>query len=172
METKYKALIGVIVVVVVASMVGSVLTTEAYSAQSSGQGNLTPRERLAQALALLQQKAQERNAIVKWFLNGAEAVTVQGTVVADYNNILIVGTGTGRLNVLLPPVWNINSQVANLTTVYANYVSTGDTVTIKALQRAVTNEKNVTVTVIVAYEITDTTSGNHLYAVLPFNIKG
>jgi len=62
--------------------------------------------------------------------------------------------------------------VVNLTVVFEDYVYKGDVVTIKTLQKEVMNQQNVTFTAIVAYEIVDTTSGAHFYAVLPFNIKG
>jgi len=62
--------------------------------------------------------------------------------------------------------------VVNLTVVFEDYVYKGDVVTIKTLQKEAMNQQNVTFTAIVAYEIVDTTSGAHFYAVLPFNIKG
>lgn len=59
--------------------------------------------------------------------------------------------------------------MCNVTTLLTDYVKAGSTVTIKALERSVNNSKSVTVTTILAYEIT--AGPNHLYAITPFNIS-
>ncbi len=168
METKTKVLIGVILVFVVAVP----LLVDVATADANGQGgDLTLRERIARLLMRLKAQQQQRE-VARQFLREAESATVQGTVVAHAGRIMIVDSDGTRLNILLPGTWNINSEVVNLTVVFENYVHSGDAITAKVLQRTVTNENNVTFTAIVAYEITDATSGNHLYAVLPFNIEG
>ena len=67
----------------------------------------------------------------------------------------------------------MDSNVINISAIFEEgYIGIGDNVTIKALQRSVKNEKEITVTIIMAYENIDNTNGNHLYAVSPFNIGG
>jgi len=110
---------------------------------------------------------------LKRFLANSGVVTFNGTIVAHARNILIVDSNGMRLNVILPPAWNRGSEVMGVGKLFnQSYIANGDSVTVKALKATYTNAQGVTISTILAYEIVDNTTGNHLYAVLPFNIEG
>ena len=173
MKTKTKVLIGVVVALVVALP----LISSAIAEQDYGEENNTPdvafEDRLRQFI-MSRLSQQKRNPNLVWFFKGAETVVVEGGVTAYHNNILIVTEGEGeRLNIVLPGVWNIDSDIVRLQQIYEEeLVSIGDEITVKALKRTVTNENGVTVNMIFGYEINDLSNGNHLYTVLPVNIEG
>jgi len=104
------------------------------------------------------------------FFKKAAPVTITGEVLAHHNNILVVSSEDSRLNVVLPPIWGLGSEVFNVSQLLNDgYINIGDTVTIKALQATVTNDQGVSITIIFGYEIIS--SEDHFYAVLPFNIN-
>lgn len=112
-------------------------------------------------------RLQQIRLRIAWFFKGAENAMVTGTVTARSNNILIVTDSSGnRINIVLPWRWNINQQIVLLNDI--DQYLTGE-VTVKTLSRTATNEKGVTVTMLIAYEIT--ADGKTLYAVLPYNIR-
>jgi len=164
METKSKVLIGtVLALLVVLPLISTAWAIPAYNSRIKNSS-------MAPAAV---QKEELRKGAAAWFFKDAEVVTIDGTVVTHARNILIVDSEGKRLNILLPPLWSVNTEdrVLNLSAIFKeNYVKAGDTVTITALERAVKNEKGVSVSFIVAYEILDETTDNHLYAILPFNI--
>jgi len=169
MKTSSKVLIGLMVaLVLVLPLVSSTLAADT----SGGKPNQSWRDRLLQLIAWL--RSQQGNlATARWFFSGAEYVTIEGSVTAHSRSILIVTSGEKRVNVVLSPMWNVNSKVINISAIFEEgYIGIGDSITIKALQRSVKNEKEVTVTIIMAYENIDNTNGNHLYAVSLFNIGG
>jgi len=164
METKSKVLIGtVLALLVVLPLISTAWAIPAYNSRIKN---------ASMAPAAVQKEELQRGAVA-WFFKDAEVVTIDGTVVTRSRNILIVDSEGKRLNILLPPLWSVNTEdkVLNLSAIFKeNYVKAGDTVTITALERTVRNEKGVSVSFIVAYEILDETTDNHLYAILPFNI--
>jgi len=168
MKTHSKALVGMIVAIaIVLPLMSSALSVEAESSKPDEESNSTPR---GWALQLMTNQGPLRlgGAILRRFLSGAEAVTIEGEVIAYFRHILIVDSGGKRLNVVLPRVWNVNNEVINVSQIFEDYINAGDTVSMEALQSTVTNKNGVTFTAILAYEIT---SGEHtFYAVLPFNI--
>jgi len=165
METKSKIFLSVILALLVAiPLLSAALATATYAGTPK---NASLKEKIAKEL-LEYQRGQAAKALFK----GAEAVTIQGTVITHFRNILVVTNSSGaRLNILLPQVWSVNSEdeAFNVTTLFTDYVKAGNTVTIKVLERSVNNGKGVTITTILAYEITVGT--NHLYAITPFNIN-
>jgi nitrate reductase NapAB chaperone NapD len=177
METRSKILIGAVLALLVAlPLMSTVLATSANgctsnAGTSTGSQEDKPKAECLERLIKLQYP-QYAN-LIKDFLKNAKNVTIEGTVVTHAGKILVVQTTSSRLNILLPPIWSVNTEdkVLNLTEVFNNYVKSGDTVTIKALERDFKNNNGVTISIIVAYEIMDTTSNNHLYAILPFNIN-
>jgi len=186
METRSKFLIGAVLALLVAlPLMSTVLATSTYNAATDSddapkacppQSQRLKEEYLGQLIKegyLGHDDNGLHLGIVKDFLKEARNVTIEGNVTTHYRNILVLQTSTSRLNILLPPIWSVNAEdkVLNLTEVFNNYVKSGDTVKITALERDFKNEKGVTISIIVAYEIMDTTSNNHLYAILPFNIS-
>lgn len=171
-KTKTKVLTGVIAaLLLILPLMSNVVAEDVYDDESNvPNGSL--QEKIKQFInrSTLQQRRQHRAV---WFFKDAEYSTVDGTVTAHHKNILVVTTEDGRLSVVLPGVWNVDSEVVRLYQIFEeDYVSIGDQVTIKALNRTVTNENGVTLSIIFGYEIDDETSDYHLYAVLPVNIKG
>jgi hypothetical protein len=173
MKTKTKILTGVVVALVVALP----LISSTIAEQDNGEENAAPdsslEDRLRQFI-MSRLSQQRRNPNLVWFFKGAEAVDVEGEVAAHHNNILVLTADEEeRLYIVLPRVWNINSDIVRLQQIYEqDLFSIGDEITVKALKRTVTNENGVTVTMIFGYEINDLSNGNHLYAVLPVNIEG
>jgi len=164
METKSKVLIGtVIALLVVLPLMSKAWAIPAYN---GGIKN-------ASVAPASSNKEELQRSAAAWFFKDAEVVTIDGTVVTHLRNILVVDSDGKRLNILLPPQWSVNSEdkVLNISAIFKeNYIKAGDTVTITALERTVKNEKGVSISFIVAYEIVDETTNNHLYAILPFNI--
>jgi hypothetical protein len=173
MKTKTKILTGVVVALVVALP----LISSTIAEQDNGEENTAPdasfEDRLRQFI-VSRLSQQKRNPNLVWFFKGAEAVVVEGVVTAHHNNILVLTADEEkRVNIVLPRVWNSNSDIVRLQQIYEEeIVSIGDEITVKALKRRVTNENGVTVTMIFGYEINDLANGNDLYAVLPVNIEG
>jgi len=158
MRTDSKMLIGALAVLLVTMpLIVGVMATEDQSNTSGNQ--------IRQWIALRLQQIRLRFA---WFFKGAENTVITGTVTALSNNILIVTDSSGnRFNIVLPGRWNIDQQIVPLSDI-DQYLS-GE-ISVKTLSRTATNEKGVTVTMLIANEIT--ANGKTLYAVLPYNIKG
>lgn len=122
---------------------------------------------------VIQVREHPKLLVLKHLLAHSTAVTINGTIVTHARNILIVDSSGTTLGVILPPAWNVDSEVMGVWKLFnQSYVANGDGVTIKALKDAYTNDQGVTISIIFGYEIVDNTNGNHLYAVLPFNIEG
>lgn len=173
MRTKTKILTGVVVALVVAlPLISSAIAEQDYGEENNAP-NAAFEDRLRQ-FVVSRLSQQKRNPNLVWFFKGAEVVVVEGGVTAYHNNILVLTADEEeRLNIVLPGVWNIDSDIVRLQQIYEEeLVSIGDEITVKALKRTVTNENGVTVTVIFGYEINDLSNSNHLYAVLPVNIEG
>jgi len=164
MKTKSKVLIGTVIALLVVLPLMS--TAWAIPVYTGGIKN-------ASAAPAAAQEEELQRSVAAWFFKEAEVVTIDGTVVTHLRNILVVKPEGKRLNILLPPQWSVNTEdkVLNISAIFKeNYIKAGDTVTITALERTVKNEKGVSVSFILAYEIVDETTNNHLYAILPFNI--
>lgn len=171
MRTKSKILVGVMVALLVAlPLMSTSAMAEDTNSEVSGAYDNELKKIIKSLMRRLSQQREQRNAV--WFFKGAEPVTIEAVVKAYHRNILIVTTSEGRLNVVLPRVWNNDSDVIRLHQIFdEGYISIGDEITMNALKRTATNKNNVTVTVVFSYEIIDESNGNHLYAVLPFNIN-
>jgi len=158
MKKEYKMLICALTVLLVTMpLIVGVTATED---ESNPSGN-----KIRQWFALRLQQMKSR---IAWFFKSAENTVITGTVTARSGNILIVtGAGGDRFNIVLPGRWNIDRQIVPLSDI-DQYLS-GE-VTVKALSRTATNEKGITVTTLIAHEIT--ANGITLYAVLTYNIKG
>jgi hypothetical protein len=154
-------LIGALAVLLIAMpLVVGVMATEEPTENS---GN-----RIRQWILLrMQQMKRQFNAFIRFF-KGAESTVITGTVTARSNNILIVTDGdSNRYNILLPRKWNVDQSIVPLSEI-DQYLS-GE-VTVKTLSRTTTNDKGVTISVLIAHEITS--NGVTLYSVQPYNING
>jgi len=181
METKSKFLIGAVLALLVAlPLMSTVLATSMNKGVSNAgigtecqNDNDKPKlECYDQSIfRIIKEQYPQYANLGKDFLKNARNVTIEGTVITHFRKILVLQTTTSRLNILLPPIWSVNTEdkVLNLTEVFTSYVKSGDTVEIKALERDYKNSNGVTISIIVAYEIL--TSDSHLYAILPFNIN-
>jgi len=173
MKTRTKILTGVIVALLVALPLISNAIAEGEYREENNTPDASLEDRLRQFI-MSRLSQQKRNPNLVWFFKGAEAVVVEGEVTAHHDNILVLTTDEEeRLSIVLPRVWNIDSDIVRLQQTYEEeLLLIGDEITVKALKRAVTNDNGVTVTMIFGYEINDPSNGNHLYAVLPVNIEG
>ena len=109
--------------------------------------------------------------VSRWFFREASGVTVEGSVAAYFRNMLILNLDGESINIVLPPVWRVNSEVMNVSTLFEEgYIEVGDEVLVKAVQRKATNENGLSIVILLAYEI-ESQNGYTLYAVLPFNIE-
>jgi len=103
-ETKSKIFLGAILALLVAvPLVSAALATPTNTGTPK---NTSLKEKIAKDLLEYQ-----RGQAAKGLFKGAEAVTIQGTVITHFRNILAVTDLSGaRLNVLLPQVWSANSE--------------------------------------------------------------
>jgi hypothetical protein len=153
--------LGIFTVLLVATpLIASVMATEDVP-------NSTDTQLRHWFVVRLQQIKSRLNSFGRFF-RGSEKTVITGTVTARSENIIIVTEVDGdRYNIVLPRRWNIDQQIVELEDIDP-YLS--DEVTVKTLSRRVTNENEVTVTMLIAYEII--TDGSTLFAVLPYNING
>ncbi|MCW4022219.1 MAG: hypothetical protein NWF02_03530 [Candidatus Bathyarchaeota archaeon] len=91
-----------------------------------------------------------------WFLQNAETVQVQGTVVTVSNNKLILNTANDQIRAHLPAEWTVNNEVRTREELLtSDYMSTGETITIQALQAQTTNKQGVTIYITATYKLTN-----------------
>jgi len=108
---------------------------------------------------------------LKFFLNHATAVKINGSVVALVKGMLILNTLEGHVTILLPENWTVDSMVVNRETLFNGTFSGVDqNVTVKALKSVLFEHDNFSINVIIGYEIINA-NGIHAYALLPFNIE-
>lgn len=104
------------------------------------------------------------------FLENATISTVQGTVVSEYKDMLILNTDAGQVRVLLPKEWSVNNDIISRGELFnGTFASSGQNVTIKVLESDVFSNASFSINVMIGYEAINATS-THAYAVLPFNI--
>ena len=97
--------------------------------------------------------------------------TVQGILVSQTRDLLILDTGSGQVRVMIPNEWTVGSEVVNSASLFnGTFVSSGQTLTVNVLKSDLFSNANFSVNVMLGYEAVNTT-GTHAYAVLPFNIQ-
>jgi RNase P/RNase MRP subunit p29 len=97
--------------------------------------------------------------------------TVQGTVVSEVRNMLILDTGSGEIRVSLPKDWTVGNEVVDRASLFnGTFASPGQNVTVKVLESDVFSNSNFSINTMLGYEAINAT-GTHAYAVLPFNIQ-
>ncbi|RLI37243.1 hypothetical protein DRO55_01775 [Candidatus Bathyarchaeota archaeon] len=170
MKTSSKILImlGVILIVTLPLLTSGAMIVNAMNGDSAAEGYM--HKGFSRRRPLIVCRVRARTLWFRSFLKGASSVELDGSVVTHYKNILVISTSDGELNIILPPVWRDGSEVIRLETMFDNYLTPNEEVTIKALQRTYTNDEGVSFTVIIAYEITSEAGGYTVHAVLPFNI--
>jgi hypothetical protein len=91
-----------------------------------------------------------------WFLNNADAVQVQGAVVAVSDNKLILNTATDQIRIHLPAEWTVNNEALTREELLTSgHMSAGESITIQTLQAQATNKQGVTIYITAAYELTN-----------------
>jgi hypothetical protein len=97
--------------------------------------------------------------------------TVQGILVSQTRDLLILDTGSGQVQVMIPNEWTVGSEVVNSVSLFnGTFVSSGQTLTVDVLKSDLVSNASFSVNVMLGYEAVNAT-GTHAYAVLPFNIQ-
>jgi len=108
---------------------------------------------------------------LKFFLNHASAVTVNGSVVALVQSMLILNTAVGHTRVLLPQNWTLDNMIVSREILFnGTFSGIGQNVTVKALKSVLFTHDNFSINIMFGYEITNS-KGIHALALLPFNIE-
>jgi len=108
---------------------------------------------------------------VQLLSENATLSTVQGTVISQSRDLLILDTGSGQVRVMIPNEWTVGSEVVNSASLFnSTFVISGQTLTVNVLKSDLFSNANFSVNVMLGYEAVNTT-GTHAYAVLPFNIQ-
>jgi hypothetical protein len=108
---------------------------------------------------------------VQLLSENATLSTVQGTVVSQTRDLLILDTGSGQVRVMIPNEWTVGSEVVNSVSLFnGTFVSSGQTLTVDVLKSDLVSNASFSVNVMLGYEAVNAT-GTHAYAVLPFNIQ-
>jgi hypothetical protein len=108
---------------------------------------------------------------VQLLSENATLSTVQGTVVSQSRDFLILDTGAGQVRVMIPNEWTVGSEIVNSASLFnGTFVSSGQTLTVNVLKSELFSNANFSVNVMLGYEAVNAT-GTHAYAVLPFNIQ-
>jgi hypothetical protein len=108
---------------------------------------------------------------VQLLSENATLSTVQGTVVSQTRDLLILNTDSGQVRVMIPNEWTVGNEVVNSASLFAGtFVSSGDTLTVNVLKSDLVSNASFSVNIMLGYEAVNAT-GTHAYAVLPFNIE-
>jgi RNase P/RNase MRP subunit p29 len=97
--------------------------------------------------------------------------TVQGTVVTEVRDMLVLETSSGEIRVSVPRQWTVGSEVVSGASLFnGTFASDGQSVTVNVLENSVFSNGSFSINTMLAYEATNAT-GTQAYAVLPFNIQ-
>jgi len=106
-----------------------------------------------------------------YFTENATTATFEGSIVAEYRNLLIVDTTSGQITVQIPREWTLNSQIVTGTEVFnGTFASSGQIVTLQVLENTIVSNASFNVNQMFCYAATNAT-GATANAVLPFNIQ-
>jgi len=104
------------------------------------------------------------------FLNHANLSEVTGTVVSEFQGMLVLSTDLGQVRVLLPKMWSYNNQLLNRTELISNtFAGTGQIITVKVLKGEWVKD-DFSLNMMIGYEAVNAADA-HAYAVLPFNVE-
>ncbi len=154
MKTKTKVLMLVVASVIACLVVVAPFAQASQSSSISLGDDLTQMEieEISSNCWWIRPKAR----FVAWFLNNADVVQVEGTVVAVSDNKLILNTASDQIRVHLPAEWTVNNEVLTREELLTSgYMSAGETINIQTLQAQATNKQGVTVYMTAAYELTN-----------------
>jgi hypothetical protein len=105
------------------------------------------------------------------FLQNATLSSVNGTIVATTQGLLILDSNSGQIRISLPREWTVGNEVITRTSLFnGTFASPGQSVTIDVLESNVFSNSNFTINMMMGYEAINAT-GTTAYAVLPFNIQ-
>jgi hypothetical protein len=91
---------------------------------------------------------------LKFFLNHATAVQINGSIVALVKDMLVVNTTEDHITVLLPENWTVDNMVVSRETLFnGTFSGVGQNVTVKALKSIVFEHNNFSINIIVGYEV-------------------
>jgi hypothetical protein len=109
--------------------------------------------------------------LVQMLSENATLSTVQGTIVSQSRDVLILDTGSGQVRVMIPSEWTVGSEVVSGAALFnGTFASSGQTLKVNVLKSDLFSNANFSVNVMLGYEAVNAT-GTHAYAVLPFNIQ-
>jgi len=109
--------------------------------------------------------------LVQFLSENATLSTVQGTVVSQWGDVLILDTGSGQVRVMIPSEWTVGSEVVSGAALFnGTFASSGQTLTVNVLKSDLFSNANFSVNVMLGYEVVNE-AGTPAYAVLPFNIQ-
>lgn len=101
----------------------------------------------------------------------ATLTTVEGSVVTDFRNMLILNTNSGQITVQIPREWSLGSQIISGTELFnGTFASSGQTVTLQVLKSDIVNNASFSINEMLCYAATNAT-GTTANAILPFNIQ-
>lgn len=109
--------------------------------------------------------------LVQMLSENATLSTVQGTIVSQSRDILILDTGSGQVRVMIPSEWTVSTEVVSGVALFnGTFANAGQTLTVDVLKSDLFSNTNFSVNVMLGYEAVNAT-GTHAYAVLSFNIQ-
>jgi hypothetical protein len=145
----------------------SFVYASAQTNSSTANNGLTTNQQISQ---FIQNHPGVGSGALGRFLNHATLAEITGTVVSEFNGMLVLSTGSGQVRVLLPKMWSYNNQLLNRTElINSDFVGAGQTVTFKVL-KGEWAETGFSINIMIAYEAVNSANA-HAYAVLPFNIE-
>jgi type II secretory pathway pseudopilin PulG len=104
-------------------------------------------------------------------LQNATLSTVNGTVVSEFNSMLILDTGATQVRILLPKAWTVGNEVIGRGNLFnGTFAGSGQSVTVNVLETQIFKNANFSLNIMIGYEAINATA-IHAYAVLHFNIE-
>lgn len=101
----------------------------------------------------------------------ATTATIEGSIVTEYRNLLILNTTSGQITVQVPREWTVNSQIVNGAELFnGTFASSGQTITLQVLENNLFSNASFSINQMLCYTATNAT-GATANAVLPFNIQ-
>jgi hypothetical protein len=105
------------------------------------------------------------------FSQNATLSTVNGTLVSEVWDMLVLDTTSGQIRVSLPKDWTMDNEVVGRVSLFnGTFASPGQNLTVKVLESSVFGNTSFSINEMLGYEVINVT-GAQAYAVLPFNIQ-
>jgi hypothetical protein len=101
----------------------------------------------------------------------ATTATIEGSIVTEYRNLLILNTTAGQITVQVPREWTVDSQIISGAELFnGTFASSGQTITLQVLENNLFSNTSFSINQMLCYAATNAT-GATANAVLPFNIQ-